>query len=109
MPAPEPWHFLYFLPLPQGQGSLRPVLADGFGLFDVALPSPPAEAVDAGAFFDGRFVVVVPPSAPGVSPGPDSWTLAGGGGGAAWGVSVTWKMRFATFWEMCPFSWSNMS
>ena len=22
-----PWHFLYFLPLPQGQGSLRPVLS----------------------------------------------------------------------------------
>ncbi len=21
-----PWHFLYFLPLPQGQGSLRPTL-----------------------------------------------------------------------------------
>ena len=23
-----PWHFLYFFPLPQGQGSLRPTLAD---------------------------------------------------------------------------------
>lgn len=22
----SPWHFLYFLPLPQGQGSLRPTL-----------------------------------------------------------------------------------
>ena len=25
--APAPWHFLYFLPLPQGQGSLRPTLS----------------------------------------------------------------------------------
>ncbi len=25
-----PQHFLYFLPLPQGQGSLRPVLSSGF-------------------------------------------------------------------------------
>src|SRR5215471_16397931 len=26
--VPAPWHFLYFLPDPQGQGSLRPTLAD---------------------------------------------------------------------------------
>src|SRR5215471_17829267 len=25
--VPAPWHFLYFLPDPQGQGSLRPTLA----------------------------------------------------------------------------------
>jgi hypothetical protein len=30
-----PWHFLYFLPLPQGQGSLRPGFS-GFGADDVA-------------------------------------------------------------------------
>src|SRR5690349_20870742 len=24
----EPWHFLYFFPLPQGHGSLRPIFAD---------------------------------------------------------------------------------
>ena len=26
-----PWHFLYFFPLPQGQGSLRPTLPEGRG------------------------------------------------------------------------------
>ena len=26
--AAVPWHFLYFLPEPQGQGSLRPTLAE---------------------------------------------------------------------------------
>ena len=25
--ATAPWHFLYFLPLPQGQGALRPTLS----------------------------------------------------------------------------------
>ena len=26
-PLYAPWHFLYFFPLPQGQGSLRPTLS----------------------------------------------------------------------------------
>ena len=26
-PSHTPWHFLYFFPLPQGQGSLRPTLS----------------------------------------------------------------------------------
>jgi hypothetical protein len=26
-PLYVPWHFLYFFPLPQGQGSLRPTLS----------------------------------------------------------------------------------
>src|SRR5258705_7702187 len=29
--APAPWHFLNFLPLPQGHGSLRPTPAWGWG------------------------------------------------------------------------------
>jgi len=29
--SPAPWHFLNFLPLPQGTGSLRPMPAYGFG------------------------------------------------------------------------------
>lgn len=33
-----PWHFLYFLPLPQGQGSLRPV----FGPLRGRAPSVPS-------------------------------------------------------------------
>ena len=31
MLAATPWHHLYFLPLPQGQGSLRPVMASKVG------------------------------------------------------------------------------
>src|SRR5512134_2961640 len=98
MPAPAPWHFLYFLPLPHGHGSLRPTFpavrpeAAGPGWFDVAVAVPPAVAVAAGVFRALRLEVVPPlPLAPGVSPGPDSWTFVGGGGGAACGVIVTWK------------------
>src|SRR5665213_587848 len=36
VPGYAPWHFLYFLPLPQGQGSLRPTLPDGAGAAAVA-------------------------------------------------------------------------
>jgi hypothetical protein len=39
-----PWHFLYFLPLPQGQGSLRPTLAEAGVLAGVeGLPARPLE------------------------------------------------------------------
>src|SRR6266700_3164725 len=41
-----PWHFLYFLPLPQGHGSLRPIFAGTVGRGDGAAvgvrPLPPA-------------------------------------------------------------------
>src|SRR5580692_3317432 len=37
-----PWHFLYFLPLPQGQGSLRPTLSPVRRCAVGALSPPPA-------------------------------------------------------------------
>jgi hypothetical protein len=40
--AATPWHFLYFLPEPQGQGSLRPTFAaerTGFGGSTGAAPA----------------------------------------------------------------------
>src|ERR1700690_3262243 len=48
-----PWHFLYFLPLPQGQGSLRPtlgcVLRMGCGSDDACAPvasaAPPPDSM----------------------------------------------------------------
>ncbi len=33
----RPWHILYFLPDPQGQGALRPVPANGSRRFSAAL------------------------------------------------------------------------
>ena len=41
-----PWHFLYFLPLPQGQGWLRPIFC--------ALPDP--LATTAGKIYTGILV-----------------------------------------------------
>ena len=37
-----PWHFLYFLPLPQGQGSLRPTFSSvrWMGCFGAEAASP---------------------------------------------------------------------
>src|SRR5579863_1190894 len=39
-----PWHFLYFFPLPQGQGSLRPTLGPPFATVLLAVPPPLAPA-----------------------------------------------------------------
>ena len=36
-----PWHFLYFLPLPQGQGSFRPTFLLAGAAVTVAVPPPP--------------------------------------------------------------------
>src|SRR3989304_4605534 len=49
MPAPEPWHFLYLRPLPQGQGSLRPTLRPDGRPSGRAGPLPPVRLVGAGA------------------------------------------------------------
>jgi hypothetical protein len=38
-----PWHFLYFFPLPQGHGSLRPSLGPSETVFG-AVVAPPAPA-----------------------------------------------------------------
>src|ERR1035437_6650353 len=40
--AYAPWHFLYFLPLPQGQGSLRPVFWPVTTGVAPREPAPPA-------------------------------------------------------------------
>src|SRR5262245_24436808 len=45
--APAPWHFLYFLPLPQGQGSFRPTL--GSSRFTVLITSSPPVRAGVGA------------------------------------------------------------
>src|SRR3954447_13522206 len=42
---PVPWHFLYFRPDPQGQGSFRPTS----GTAAVARPTDPSELLTAGA------------------------------------------------------------
>ena len=43
---PFPWQFLYFLPLPHGQGSLRPTLGSAFiGVCPAELDAPPPDAV----------------------------------------------------------------
>src|SRR5213080_2242240 len=42
-----PWHFLYFLPEPHQQGSLRPILA--LRCADIAATAPPPTAVDVTA------------------------------------------------------------
>ena len=39
--ALRPQQFLYFLPLPQGQGSFRPILVTFRGCFLGVVPSPP--------------------------------------------------------------------
>src|SRR2546422_9917231 len=43
--AVAPWHFLNFLPLPQGHGSLRPMPAYGLG----ATPAPTGDGWEATA------------------------------------------------------------
>src|SRR6056297_3367126 len=50
----RPWHCLYFFPLPQGQGSLRPILRPSrtngcTGSADAPPPPPPATASAAAA------------------------------------------------------------
>src|SRR5580704_7033404 len=43
-----PWHFLYFLPLPHGQGSLRPAFfAETACFFSAAVPLPPTNCSSA--------------------------------------------------------------
>src|SRR5438094_7170740 len=39
---PAPWHFLYFLPLPQGQGSLRPIFSRRMTCCGFSRVPPPA-------------------------------------------------------------------
>jgi hypothetical protein len=55
-----PWHFLYFLPLPQGQGSLRPTLGSSGGRAGLAVAAVAGAAgggllslLHAAARFDG--------------------------------------------------------
>jgi hypothetical protein len=40
-PTQAPWHFLYFLPDPQGQGSLRPTFAPTFTGFGASACAGP--------------------------------------------------------------------
>src|SRR5215211_7895655 len=99
---PTPWHFLYFLPDPQGHGSFRPTS----GTAAVARPTGPSELVTAGAG----------PREPGVGAaggtrgagpmnrssaplvGAAAWLTAAGGGGAGRGggsgrSALTWILR----------------
>src|SRR6185312_15080192 len=52
--ATSPWHFLYFFPLPQGQGSLRPTLGSlrrtGLAWGSVPLPPPLPPPFEARAW-----------------------------------------------------------
>src|ERR687886_286019 len=54
-PVVAPWQFLYFLPLPQGQGSLRPTFWAG-RFFGRLRPSPPSSSrlVTASSIARGR-------------------------------------------------------
>src|SRR5690606_33243525 len=85
---PAPWHVLYFLPEPQGQGSLRPTS----GTDESGWPRRPSE-LDTAAGAGGAATCGAPPmkksSAPPVGGG-------GGGGGAIRrdaGSAVTWILR----------------
>src|SRR5439155_12659336 len=42
--AAAPWHFLYFFPLPHGQGSLRPTFGSSRRTVFTAASSPPTRA-----------------------------------------------------------------
>src|SRR5512145_1904646 len=46
-PDPAPWHFLYFLPLPHGQGSFRPTF--GSSRLTVLITSSPPVRAGVGA------------------------------------------------------------
>src|SRR5580700_4810667 len=55
-----PWHFLYFLPLPQGHGSLRPTLSLLMTCLLRALePSPPTICSSAISFSFLRWMLRV--------------------------------------------------
>src|SRR5579875_3176987 len=44
---PAPWHFLYFLPLPQGQGSLRPIFSRRTTCCGFSITPPPIICISA--------------------------------------------------------------
>src|SRR3954463_12001129 len=58
-----PWHFLYFLPLPHGHGSLRPTFGSSRFTWRVT-SSPPVRAGIGGPFLAGAGAAAPPPSAP---------------------------------------------
>src|SRR5205814_2620644 len=60
--AAAPWHFLNFLPLPQGQGSLRPTPAYGFAANAGSVTPPGAPRCSDGG---GGSAAVTRPSAAG--------------------------------------------
>src|SRR5881409_3480014 len=47
--TPAPWHFLNFLPLPQGHGSLRPTPTYGFTAGTAGIAAPTAAPTRAAA------------------------------------------------------------
>ena len=88
---PAPWHFLYFFPDPQGQGSFRPTS----GTDPPPAPSLPSELETAGAATGGRGS-----TGRGAAPmNRSSAADAGGGGGGGMrrccggGSAVTWILR----------------
>src|SRR5580704_12002904 len=57
-PYAAPWHFLYFFPLPHGQGSLRPTLAPVATVLDPPESSPPnCRPASSLSFFRSRLRV----------------------------------------------------
>ena len=89
--CPTPWHFLYFFPEPQGQGSFRPTvgspLAEG--------PSRPIEVSTRGAGGGAPIGAVLVLAEPAKSSSvPFRGVGIGGGGGGCRGASaLTWIFR----------------
>jgi hypothetical protein len=89
--TPAPWHFLYFFPDPQGQGSLRPTGAPGIGPVGIR-PSEVVTVVGRGA--DGAEGAEGAPVNRSSVEDPRSGTGIGRGGGAGRGGSTfTWTLR----------------
>src|SRR5918997_5003236 len=108
---PTPWHFLYFLPEPQGQGSLRPTS----GTAAVARPTGPTELLIPGLTGGGAGTLrleenksSVPEDSTGVGSGGGARRARGSGGG---GSALTWilkKRSVKVDWMSCIRS-SNIS
>src|SRR5690606_28201668 len=64
---PAPWHFLYFLPLPQGQRSFRPTFGSSRRTVRTPASSPPTRA---GAGAVAAAAPALPPPLPKMPPAP---------------------------------------
>src|SRR5262249_44061340 len=112
-----PWHFLYFFPLPQGQGSLRPTLGSSRRMVLTFSTGPCALAwaafASAAVAPPPRACAVPPPTVgSGMSP-PDSTVLRGRlclTSGSASSVTICRRNSLPdTFWVMRSIIATNMS